>query len=443
MTPPSTILFRSRCLSWLAPVALVVAAWSSPVGAQESDGRSDHQGPTPEQSAREKQSRDVRWREDLDTLWMELKHRHPGALERLGEQERQQQVGELDRRIPDLSDDEVHVELMRFVASFGDDHTVLELGRLAAAPLPLGFVQWPDGLRIVAAPKSHAALVGQQVVRVEAFTISDVMLELARVQSMSPHWRIRVAPQFLVHPRLLHGMGLTEHPDRTTFTVRDPEGRETEHTFTAGTPATEMARVAVEKDAVTNQRGARWHHAEWLAEEGLLYVQYNRCATSKEHDLTRFTDQLARLVDQQVEQDVLKILVVDLQYNSGGDSRLGERMFARIASVVQEARIPIYCLIGAGTFSSALMNAEHLKAMYGAVLVGTPTGGAPDHFGEVRSFELPHSKAKVFHSTRRFGQDGERRTTLPPDLHVERTFADFIAGRDPMLDAVRAHAKGR
>lgn len=98
----------------------------------------------------------------------------------------------------------------------------------------------------------------------------------------------------------------------------------------------------------------------------------------------------------------------------------------------------IYALIGPYTFSSALDNALELHKDLSAVLVGEPTGGAPDGYGEVSSFTLPNSKLVIRFTTKRWGVKGGTNTTLIPDLPAPFKLADFIAGRDPALEAAIA-----
>ncbi len=421
---------RRRRMSLALAIAASIGTVTEAVRAQDAS-------PAPPRSDSER-VRDQRWREDLDALWTGLRDSHPAPLGGVTADERVAQVRAIDARIPTLTDDEIVVEFMRFTAAIGDDHTLVDSQIFAASRLPIVLVGWPDGVRLVRAPAAHAKSIGQRLIRVGAFAIEDVLDELARVQSMTPAWRVRMAPQLLPFAGLLAGMGLVEPGEPVPMTFADDDGAETTISLSPAPLPADAAGVKVLGDAVTNQRGALWHHAQWLADERILYVQYNRCATSPEHDLDAF---VGKLVDHVSQTDVAAI-VFDLQYNGGGNSALGDAMFRRLAAhEPMRRKRGVYALIGVGTFSSALMNAMTLKARHGAVLIGTDTGGAPDHFGEVRTFALPHSKVKVWHSTKRFGRADGKRTTLSPDVVAARTFADFVAGRDPLLDAVRRHLK--
>jgi hypothetical protein len=72
-------------------------------------------------------------------------------------------------------------------------------------------------------------------------------------------------------------------------------------------------------------------------------------------------------------------------------------------------------------------------------LVGEASGGMPDGYGEVNSLTLPNSKLVVRFTTKSWGpKAGSGPNTVTPDLSVPWKLADFIAGRDPALDAAIA-----
>jgi len=95
----------------------------------------------------------------------------------------------------------------------------------------------------------------------------------------------------------------------------------------------------------------------------------------------------------------------------------------------------VIALIGRGTFSSAQMNAAKLKTEAGAVLIGEPTGQKPNHFGEQKTFVLPHSQIEVRYSTKYWKTEEIERPSMDPDVRVEASSADYLGGKDPVLEA--------
>ena len=82
------------------------------------------------------------------------------------------------------------------------------------------------------------------------------------------------------------------------------------------------------------------------------------------------------------------------------------------------------------------MNALELDQQTNATLVGEPTGGKPNHFGEVRSFTLPNSGILIQHSTKFWKRiDGDPPSTMP-DIAVPVLASDYFAGIDRALDII-------
>jgi len=75
-----------------------------------------------------------------------------------------------------------------------------------------------------------------------------------------------------------------------------------------------------------------------------------------------------------------------------------------------------------------------------ATLVGEPTGGRPNIFGNPTSLTLPNSKLSLEYSTSfvRHVSSGDP-AALEPDIRAAPTLADALAGRDPVLDAALSH----
>ncbi|MDR1348005.1 MAG: hypothetical protein LBJ63_06190, partial [Prevotellaceae bacterium] len=99
--------------------------------------------------------------------------------------------------------------------------------------------------------------------------------------------------------------------------------------------------------------------------------------------------------------------------------------------------IKTYVVLGRATFSSAILNAMDFKRLTNAIFVGEETSGKPNHFGEVKSFQLPTSKLSVNYSTKYFKMTDENVNTIAPDVKIEMSFSDFMKGVDPVYEWVK------
>jgi len=76
-----------------------------------------------------------------------------------------------------------------------------------------------------------------------------------------------------------------------------------------------------------------------------------------------------------------------------------------------------------------------LKKGTGAIFVGEPTGGKPNHYGEVQVMRLPESGLPLSYSTKYFQVVEGDPASIFPDLVAEQAFADYRSKSDPALDA--------
>lgn len=374
------------------------------------------------------------WLEDLEFLAKELPKRHKNAFFSFGKAEWEQRVAGLKERIPKLDDAVIMAELMQLVAALGDSHTMLQPPALLKPGVPLRLAVWPDGVRVLGIGKEQAALLGARIVAIEGKPIEQVEALVAKLLAADNAGARRLRlPTLLTRTSLLHALGVSESADSLRYELETVDGKKQELVLRSGELARDAALDRPAKVCVTDQRGQLWHHFEMLADDRIAYVQYNRCASDAQHDLAAFTEKV-RAAGAETPP---KAWIFDLQYNGGGSSVLGDMMFATL--IPKGARV--FAIIGPQTFSSGFMNAMALKERYGATLIGRPTGGRPSHFGEVRTFTLPKSQIVVQYSTKHFVHGDPKAEALAPDHEVVRSYADYKAGKDPLLEKIRELVK--
>ncbi|MEI6101032.1 MAG: S41 family peptidase, partial [Eubacteriales bacterium] len=111
-----------------------------------------------------------------------------------------------------------------------------------------------------------------------------------------------------------------------------------------------------------------------------------------------------------------------------------------LGNYVKTGKAKVFVIIGRDTFSSALLNAFSLKNKTGAILIGEPTGGKPNCFGEVQYFRLKNSGLLVRYSTQYYKCiKDDKMLSLFPDAECPLAFADFILNKDPCMDYIINH----
>lgn len=172
----------------------------------------------------------------------------------------------------------------------------------------------------------------------------------------------------------------------------------------------------------------------------MLYLQYNAVQT---HDDYPFEDMVDSFLDR-IDQGGVDVVVVDVRYNGGGNNGLIGPLDRGLTARARRGDLGrLYVLVSGRTFSSGVDVGVRLRDNASATVVGTPTGGMPNSFGNSVSFILPNSKTKGSCSSGYFRLvDGEP-STLDPHVHIDRSWADYSNGRDTAMEWVRAQGNER
>ncbi len=336
-----------------------------------------------------------------------------------------------------MNEDEFRVGLCRLVAAVGDAHTSLRPPAEHAFPLVLyGF---KEGIFLTNTIREHRDLLYQKLVAVDGHPISDVLAAYGGILSHENEAQLKYAiPQILASAEALHGLGVISDAGKAVFTFEDDSGRRTDATMTpllmgAGLPslAVDMRDASAEPLYVRDRSKPYWFAA--LPESKAVYIKYNSCREMKDRPFAAFIkDAFAA-----VESIPAERLIVDLRNNGGGDSSLFGPFFSALSNSPRvNLKGRLFVIVGRQTFSSAILNAIDLRKRTPAIFVGEPTGGKPNHFGEIKTMRLPRTKLEVSYSTKFFQQSYEDTPSLMPDVTIELSIADYKARRDPVLAAI-------
>lgn len=88
-----------------------------------------------------------------------------------------------------------------------------------------------------------------------------------------------------------------------------------------------------------------------------------------------------------------------------------------------------------------MTNATDFKKAFGAVYLGETSGARPNGFQENDAFELPHSKIKGSVAREYYHFQDHDTDGLVPDVVIPPTWNDLGAGRDAVLEYVRARGQ--
>jgi hypothetical protein len=393
--------------------------------------------PTPSATPAPAATTQERWIQDVDYLASELPRLHPNLFFKSPRSEFDSVVATVRAAVPSSADHEIVAGLMRIAAVAGDGHTsVYRWSRFRY--LPLALTRLADGIYVTAAASTHVSAIGLRLVAAGDVDATALEARLRPFVSYENEAWFRVqGMQLLVIPEMLHVLGATSDPASARFWLEAPDGARVSLDLSAQSSPAVLVDAATASGATRPLHEQRRNENYWLTlieDSRTLYLQYNRCQNASE-PLSAVADRAFRIMDQGGAER----LVIDVRHNGGGDSEVDNRLIDGIRDrAAWRQRGRLYCLTGGETYSSGMWTADDLRKL-GAVLVGGPTGGKPNHYGNVSTLRLPNSQLPVGYSTRYYQLlNGSDPPWFAPELAVEPTMADLRAGRDPLLETAIA-----
>ena len=387
-------------------------------------------------AAHEEKTRAEKWTEDIDQLAQELPAKHINLFSQFSEKDFLEQIVQLKRKISDLSDKELIFRLSCLIASFGDAHTSLNVMPRQAFPFTLGWFK--EGIYVINTLPEYEKILFCRLLKMNDHSIDDVISTLSRAISHENEAQIKKSMPFaLIQVGLLLGAKIIDDPESAVFTFQ----KDGEDPFSMEIDSMSMKEkfnpiiVTENEDDLPLYRRNRklFYSFFYLQEDKTLYVLYNSCRVMKDKPFPDFVKEVFDLVDQ---NDIQRF-IVDLRNNGGGNSGIFFPMTKELKlrdSLNKKERL--FVILGRGTFSSAVLNAIELKNQTHATFVGEPTGGKPNHFGEVRSFTLKNSHLNVSYSTKYFTHAEEDTSSFYPDISVDLSICDYINKKDPVLEKI-------
>ena len=352
-------------------------------------------------------------------------------------------VQRLHDQIPNLSDEQIVLDLMRLAALMGDGHTaVYGPGeetplQMDGSTLPLKFYLFDEGLYIVDADEARQDLVGHRVVQIGSLRPEEILERLTEFRGvdnqMTMNW---LGVQFYM-PRLamLRAVGAADTAG-VTLTIEN-KLRHTREVRLAGTDW--QARRKLRSPAVADT--TLWlRHVDanyWLhtLPEG-VYFQFNQVRDLSEG--SSISD-FAHMLRDTLQATAARDLILDLRHNNGGNNSLVRPLIRQLIGwEMAEEDHRLWVLTGRNTFSAAQNFLNQVERYTEAIIVGEPSSSSPNFLGEETDVELPWSRVRASISTH-YWQDSaptDHRQWIYPDIPITLSAADYFANRDPVLESV-------
>jgi len=397
-------------------------------------------------AAQARPSASVTLAEDVREIGSSIEQIHPAPFRSISRQRFRAEVDALARRAPGISRDELLVGLLRIIALLGprNGHTGLFPGDPSHTRelhlYPLRLYEFPDGVYVVDAV--DRSLVGTRLVAVEGMPVAQA---LERVEPLVPRdndSNLRgMAPHFLLTAEVLDGLDIVGGTSSAVFRLARADGQEVDVSL-GSVPASRYIETFNDplhghypsilphaSKPLYLSGSARPMWARTIAGGRAVYFGFN----SVQRPTPAFVGALGRLV----RNPKVRRVIVDVRLNGGGDNTTYGSLVDLLGSRQVNRRGRLYLLTGRATFSAAANFAAEIDRGTRAIVVGEPTGGGIETYGDTFPVSLPtagwtvHIAAR-YHERKRGPND--RRLAVEPDVRVDLTSAQYFVGRDPVLE---------
>lgn len=381
-------------------------------------------------------NREEKWTKDIDYLSKQLPKKHKNLFFSLKKEEFNKEVEDLKQSVPKMNDDEVKAGIYKIVASVKDGHTsaYLDYNKL----YPISLYWFKEGIYVTSTIPEYEQIMNCKLVKINGKNIEKVGEEVAQVISHENEAELKsMIPRFVTMPDILHGLKIIDNREQATFTfqnsankiinvdIKEMEYKDEDKKLFINTYNDKNTPIYMK-----NKDKNYWF--EYIKDKNILYFKYNSCMEMKEKPFKEFSKELLQVLDK---NNVDK-LIVDMRDNGGGSSSILEPFIEEVKKRSINDKKKLFVIVGRRTFSSAILNSIDFKNETNATFVGEPTGGKPNHYGEVKGFRLPNTKMQISYSTKYFTNSKEDTPSFMPDILVEPSISDFINKKDSILEKI-------
>jgi hypothetical protein len=335
------------------------------------------------------------------------------------------EAADLAERAPTISRDELLVGLLR-LTTLGerDGHGGIFLHDHHAKPFtffPLRVHDFADGVHVVA-DVAGGAHVGKRVSAIDGVPLAEVVEKVKPLIPRDNASTIRLLlPEYLVCAEVLRGLGIVR--GAATYSFSDGSSVELQPTAAYGL-GTALHPLPTRKPQLLYRNLQQPFVLVPLEQGRSLYLGF--------HMVTGPPQSLLDRILRAARKPGFRKLVIDVRHNGGGNNTT----YFPLIELIKERplRGKVVLLVGRMTFSAAGNFAAAVDNETKARLVGEPTGGAPNQWGDRQSIELPVAGLTAYVAAYWVEvAPRDKRPAVMPNVRVEPTVADFLAGRDPVL----------
>ena len=351
---------------------------------------------------------------------------HKNFFNTVSKEECEEEYKRLSSNIDGISYTDYYFVLSSFLALSNDSHTSLEAGDIYSHflyyPLQLNYVG--DKVYVVSGVSDYKDYMGKEVRAINGVNVKVIE---EKASFVVPH-------DNTVYLKLWLNNQLNNTSFLSFIDVADSDKAPVTLTFSDGKNVSLSPTLSQEIDrdeiiSVFSSYSPYIYQGYYRAMEirdDVLLISYNTCSDNPSYPMKNFTSDLKKVLSKKKYSKI----IVDLRYNGGGNSAV----LNSVIKLLKKEKCSKYALISENTFSSAILNALSLKDDADFTLVGTPTGGSINHYGELKSFTLPETGWEVYYSSKYFKLSKKYEGSIIPDVYIEKDAESYFSGIDKEVE---------
>lgn len=367
----------------------------------------------------------------------------------------------LDANVSTLSDREIVASFAQVAAASGNAHTRAYLLRNRGwwRRYPIRIWPFADGWRVVSAQPGYETLLGVRLTHIGGKPIEEAAEAVRPLFAGNDAWARYMATYSLTSPDALLGTHVIE-TDTIAFAGEGEYGAVSVQVA----PMPLVRRDGPEESWWFLAPREGWRHVlegraapTFLADPmrnylmrrcggDTLYVQFFRAQNAEDESVRDFGERVLA----EIAANPPRRLVVDLRFNTGGNLQLAQPLFTALAEtpIAQSGR-GFYMISGINTFSAGITPMAHMRQDARVTLVGEGPGDELDYWSEGGNVPLPYSGimmhfADRMHTYSRVAYDlppswrdlNFEVDSVEPDVRTRWRWRDYLAGRDPSMEAI-------
>jgi len=384
------------------------------------------------------------WIKDVHFLANQMKKIYPDFKSRVSDELLVKTVKDIETRIPELSESDIVMEFFRLSALPNDAHSIpfVFFPCFDLHDFPIKIFRFDDGWYIIDASRAYSNLVGNRILKVGTANIEDLFQKFKPYLSAENEYaQLERFTYIGLMPEWLKSQGVIDNLKKAQFTLEKQNSEQVIETLNSVSFPMKFYwsfLASVDNKAssafLSPRKDSYWF--EFLESSKTIYFQFNEVENQKgKESISKFAKRLKEFANT---HDFDRF-IVDLRNNMGGDDSYLKPLLELIRDNKKiNQRNKLFVLTGRHSFSSAVLFAYKLKLQTKAIFVGEPTAQGPIFGGNPTQIELPNSKLVFVVATTSTARTQakwpfEIGNAINPDTLVKYSYADFKAGKDPVL----------